>query len=79
MKIHNNSIIQTGISFQISVNQPRIGGFFSSDKVNVTITKQEFKTGILKLVAEEGCSFKLFESSAFKVICGEMAEKLQVN
>jgi len=62
----------------VSLNQKKMNTFFIPDKIAVSITADQFRTGIVTMVVKNGIPFKFFESDGFNIIIGEMATKLKV-
>jgi hypothetical protein len=59
--------------------QRSIKQFYQSEKVAVTMTTASFKDALVKMVVKEGIAIRFFTSDAFKLMNGEMAEKLGVS
>ena len=62
----------------MSLNQKKMDTFFVFDKIELSITADQFRTGIVTMVVKNGIPFKFFESDGFNIIAGEMAIKLRV-
>ena len=52
--------------------------FFVFDKIELSITADQFRTGIVTMVVKNGIPFKFFESDGFNMLTGEIATKLKV-
>ena len=61
------------------LSQKKVSSFFSSDKVVVTHTKASFKAAIVNMAVNNAISLRFFSTDGFKLLAGEIAEKLQEN
>ena len=59
--------------------QPTLDHFYKSDKITVSMTAEQFKEGLVELVAKEGVPLSKFDTSASKKLLGEMAAKVGVS
>ena len=65
-----------------SGKQPAIASlsnFFISDKVTVTMTPDEFKRNIVRIIALNGISLRFFSRPEVSALIGELARKLSVS
>ena len=59
--------------------QQTLSKYFQSEKITVSMTKENFKHHLIQLVVKNGVPLKLFSSPGFIGLHGEMAEKLGVS
>jgi len=59
--------------------QSNITNYFSSEKINVVMTKEKFKRHLIQLVVHHGVAIRTLSSSAFVGLTGEMADKFKIS
>jgi hypothetical protein len=59
--------------------QRSIQQFYNSEKVAVTMNSASFRDAIVRMVVKEGIAIRFFSSDTFKLMNGEMAQKLAVS
>lgn len=77
MKITTGSV--TSASVPAPTRQTSVKGFFPSDKVTVTMTRETFIESLVEMVVHNGIPFRFFSEPACKKNMGEMARKLNVS
>ena len=66
---------------RLGSGQTILGNYFHTKITSLCIkmTREEFKKGLVSMVCCQSVPFRFFEGPGFKVVCGTMAEKLNVS